>query len=114
MERTLAYAGAEINNRRAIDMAWCEFQHQDWEAIRYWARKVRGQHPDLPLAIDISSSFDWTEPGFQPAISMEQLADEGFKYQFMTLADNHAGRNGSWEFFKDLRERGTAGFEDLQ
>ena len=114
VERTMAYARAEINNRRAIDMAWCEFKDQDWETIVYWARKVRGEHPDLPLAINLSSSFDWTNPSFQPATSMEQLADEGFKYQFMTLADNHAGRNGSWEFFKDIQERGTAAFADLQ
>jgi isocitrate lyase len=45
---------------------------------------------------------------------MEQLADLGFKYMFMTLADNHAGRNGSWEFFLDIRERGIAAFPDLQ
>ena len=114
VERTLAYARAEIGNRRAIDMAWCEFKDQDWETIVYWARKVREVHPDLPLAINLSSSFDWTNPKFQPVISMEQLADEGFKYQFMTLADNHAGRNGSWEFFMDIRDRGTAAFADLQ
>jgi isocitrate lyase len=45
---------------------------------------------------------------------MEQLADLVFKYMFMTLADNHAGRNGSWEFFMDIRERGIAAFPDLQ
>ncbi|PON15691.1 hypothetical protein C2W62_22475 [Candidatus Entotheonella serta] len=33
---------------------------------------------------------------------------------FMTLADNHAGRNGSWEFFMDIRERGIDAFPDLQ
>ena len=114
VERTLAYARAEIHNRRAIDMAWCEFKNQDWEAIVYWARKVRKVHPDLPLAINLSSSFDWTLPRFLPVFSLEQLADEGFKYMFMTLADNHAGRNGSWEFFMDIQRRGTAAFPDLQ
>lgn len=114
VERTLAYARAEIHGRRAIDMAWCEFKDQEWEAITYWARKVRAEHPDLPLAINLSSSFDWTNPKFLPVFSMEQLAEEGFKYQFMTLADNHAGRNGSWEFFKDIRERGTEAFPALQ
>jgi isocitrate lyase len=33
---------------------------------------------------------------------------------FMTLADNHAGRNGSWEFFMDIQKRGTAAFPDQQ
>jgi isocitrate lyase len=98
VERTLAYARAEIHNRRAIDLAWCEFPDQDFEAIRYWATKVRREHPDLGLAINLSSSFDWTDPKHFPLYSMEQLADLGFKYMFMTLADNHAGRNGSWEF----------------
>jgi isocitrate lyase len=112
--RTLAYARAEIHNRRAIDLAWCEFKDQEWDAIVYWARKVRREHPDLPLAINLSSSFDWTNPAFLPVFSMEQLAEEGFKYQFMTLADNHAGRNGSWEFFRDIQQRGTAAFSDLQ
>ena len=45
---------------------------------------------------------------------MEELGDLGFKYMFMTLADNHAGRNGSWEFFMDIRERGINAFPDLQ
>ena len=110
----MAYARAEIHNRRAIDLAWCEFPDQDFEAIAYWANKVRREHPDLGLAINLSSSFDWTDPQHFPLYSMEQLADLGFKYMFMTLADNHAGRNGSWEFFLDLRERGIAAFPDLQ
>lgn len=114
VERTLAYARAEIHNRRAIDLAWCEFPDQDFEAIRYWATKVRREHPDLGLAINLSSSFDWTDPKHFPLYSMEQLADLGFKYMFMTLADNHAGRNGSWEFFMDIQERGIAAFPALQ
>lgn len=114
VERTLAYARAEIHNRRAIDLAWCEFPDQDFAAITYWATKVRKEHPDLGLAINLSSSFDWTDPKHFPLYSMEQLADLGFKYMFMTLADNHAGRNGSWEFFLDIRERGIAAFPDLQ
>ncbi len=114
VQRTLAYARAEIHNRRAIDLAWCEFKDQEWEAIIHWARAVRAEHPDLGLAINLSSSFDWTNPKFLPVFSMEQLAEEGFKYLFMTLADNHAGRNGSWEFFMDIQRRGTAAFPDQQ
>jgi isocitrate lyase len=114
IERTLTYARAEIHNRRAIDLAWCEFKDQDWEAITRWARAVRKEHPDLGLALNLSSSFDWTNPRFRPLFSMEQLADEGFQYLFMTLADNHAGRNGSWRFFRDIQARGTAAFADLQ
>jgi isocitrate lyase len=114
VERTLAYARAEIHNRRAIDLAWCEFPDQDFEAIEYWATRVRQEHPDLGLAINLSSSFDWTKPEHFPLYSMEQLADLGFKYMFMTLADNHAGRNGSWEFFTDIQKRGIDAFPDLQ
>lgn len=114
IERTLAYAQAEIHGRRAIDLAWCEFPNQDFDAMAYWARAVRKEHPDLPLAINLSSSFDWTDPKYLPLFSMEQLADEGIRYMFMTLADNHAGRRGSWEFFKDIQARGTAAFVDLQ
>ncbi|HUJ75542.1 MAG TPA: isocitrate lyase/phosphoenolpyruvate mutase family protein, partial [bacterium] len=113
IERTLAYARAEIHNRRAIDLAWCEFPDQDWDAICHWARAVRKEHPDLDLSINLSSSFDWTNPRFR-AFSMDELADEGFKYLFMTLADNHAGRNGSWEFFKDIQARGTQAFPHMQ
>jgi len=113
IERTLAYARAEIHNRRAIDLAWCEFPNQDWEAIVTWARAVRREHPDLGLALNLSSSFNWTDTRFRP-YTMEQLAEEGFQYMFMTLADNHAGRNGSWAFFQDVRRRGIAAFADLQ
>ena len=114
IERTLAYARAEIHNRRAIDLAWCEFKDQNWDAMTHWARAVRREHPDLPLAINLSSSFDWTDPQFMPLFSMEQLAEEGIKYLFMTLADNHAGRNGSWRFFQDIQTRGTEAFTALQ
>lgn len=75
---------------------------------------MRREHPDLPLAINLSSSFDWTDPRFLPPLSMEQLAAEGFAYLFMTLADNHAGRNGSWAFFRDIQARGTLAFPDLR
>ena len=114
IERTLAYARAEIHNRRAIDLAWCEFKDQNLEDIIAWSRAVRAEHPDLPLAINLSSSFDWTNPAFQPPVTMEQLADEGFRYMFMTLADNHAGRNGSWNFFQDILANGTAAFPRQQ
>ena len=111
--RTLAYAKAEIFNRRAIDLAWCEFPNQNWDAIVYWARAVRKEHPDMGLALNLSSSFDWTDMDYRQ-FTMEQLADEGFKYMFMTLADNHAGRCGSWKFFKDIQARGIAAFAPQQ
>ena len=47
VERTLAYARAEIHNRRAIDLAWCEFPDQDFEAIRYWATPRAPRAPGL-------------------------------------------------------------------
>lgn len=113
IERTLAYARAEIFNRRAIDLAWCEFPNQSWNAIVHWARAVRKEHPDMGLAINLSSSFDWTDMDFDQ-FTMEQLADEGFKYMFMTLADNHAGRCGSWKFFEQIQQHGIAAFAPQQ
>lgn len=113
IERTIAYADLEIHNRRVIDLAWCEFPNQSLETMTYWARAVRKRHPDLPLAINLSSSFDWTNPEFDK-FTFEQLADEGYKYMFMTLADFHSARNGSWIFFNLIQKKGIDAFAEMQ
>lgn len=114
IERTLEYAKLELHNRQVIDMAWCEFPNQDFEAMKFWAKAIRKEHPKMPLAVNLSSSFDWTNPKYRH-FRFEELADLGFKYQFMTLADYHAGRNGSWEFFKNiLTDPQTTEFYALQ
>lgn len=113
ISRTIAYADAKLNGKRVIDLAWCEFPNQDISAMEYWANGVRKVHPDLNLAINLSSSFDWTNESFEK-FTMNDLAKLGYKYQFMTLADFHAGRNGSWKFFKNIQTYGTEAFGPMQ
>lgn len=113
IERTLEYSRMDLHNRQVIDMAWCEFPNQDFEVMKYWAKAIRKEHPKLPLAVNLSSSFDWTNSKYRH-FTFEALADLGFKYQFMTLADYHASRLGAWKFFRDIKILGTNAFSKLQ
>ena len=44
----------------------------------------------------------------------EKLADMGYKYQFITLAGFHALNTSMFEVAKAYKERGMAGYSELQ
>ncbi|GAD76460.1 isocitrate lyase [Vibrio azureus NBRC 104587] len=84
ISRGLAYAPY-------ADLIWCETAKPCLEEARQFAEAIHAQYPDQLLAYNCSPSFNW-EKNLDPqtiAQFQQELADMGYKYQFITLAGIH-------------------------
>jgi isocitrate lyase len=68
------------------------------------------------LAYNCSPSFNWAKymDEKQMLTFREQLAEMGYKFQFITLAGFHALNTAMFELSSAYVERGMAGFSELQ
>lgn len=73
------------------DLVWCETGKPDVGFAREFAQAVRDKNPGQLLAYNCSPSFNWKKNLDDKTIAsfQEQLADMGYKYQFITLAGIH-------------------------
>lgn len=73
------------------DLVWCETGKPDVGFAREFAQAVREKNPGQLLAYNCSPSFNWRKNLDDKTIAsfQEQLADMGYKYQFITLAGIH-------------------------
>jgi isocitrate/methylisocitrate lyase len=90
--RSLAYAPY-------ADVLWFETSTPDLGEAKEFARAVHGRFPGKLLAYNCSPSFNWRKhlddgkiAGFQ-----DQLAEWGYRYQFITLAGFHALNAGMFD-----------------
>ena len=98
------------------DMLWCETSHPDIGEAREFAQAIKAKYPEKLLAYNCSPSFNWASKlnekqmlGFR-----EELASMGYKFQFITLAGFHALNTSMFELAQAYRERGMAGYSELQ
>lgn len=98
------------------DLIWMETSHPDLEQARQFAEGIHAQYPGKLLAYNCSPSFNWASK-----LSMEQmetfreeLAALGYKFQFITLAGFHALNTSMFELAQAYRNRGMAGYSELQ
>ena len=98
------------------DLIWCETAHPDIEEAREFAAAIHEKFPGKLLAYNCSPSFNWKRnlndkqiAGFQ-----EELADMGYKYQFITLAGFHSLNTGMFELALEYRDAGMTAFTRLQ
>ncbi|WP_158147579.1 isocitrate lyase [Vibrio cincinnatiensis] len=84
ISRGLAYAPY-------ADLVWCETAKPDLEEARKFAEAIHAQYPDQLLAYNCSPSFNWEKNLDAETIAkfQQELADMGYKYQFITLAGIH-------------------------
>lgn len=70
------------------DLVWCETAKPDLEEARKFAEAIHAQYPDQLLAYNCSPSFNWEKNTDAETIAkfQQELADIGYKYQFITLA----------------------------
>ena len=68
------------------------------------------------LAYNCSPSFNWAAhlTEMEMETFRENLAEMGYKFQFITLAGFHALNTSMFEISKAYRERGMAGYSALQ
>lgn len=98
------------------DLLWMETSHPDLVVARQFAEAIHAQYPGKMLAYNCSPSFNWAKHLSVAEMEKfrEELAALGYKFQFITLAGFHALNTSMFELASSYRERGMAGFSELQ
>jgi isocitrate lyase len=98
------------------DLVWMETSNPDIGLAREFAAEVHRKHPGKMLAYNCSPSFNWAK--YMNINDMEtfreRIADLGYKFQFITLAGFHALNTSMFELSLAYKQRGMAGFSELQ
>lgn len=98
------------------DLIWCETAHPDIEEARDFASAIHEQFPKKLLAYNCSPSFNWKRnlDDKQIAKFQEDLAEMGYRYQFITLAGFHSLNTGMFELALEYKDAGMTAFTKLQ
>jgi isocitrate lyase len=98
------------------DLLWMETSNPDLGQAREFAQAVHEKYPNKLLAYNCSPSFNWAKYLSENEMETfrEKIADMGYKFQFITLAGFHALNTSMFELAMAYRERGMAGFSQLQ
>lgn len=98
------------------DIIWMETSHPDLSVAKQFAEAIHTVYPGKLLAYNCSPSFNWSKHLSEKEMETfrEELAALGYKFQFITLAGFHALNTSMFELSKAYKERGMAGFSQLQ
>ena len=98
------------------DMIWCETSHPDVDEAREFARGIHSEFPGKWLAYNCSPSFNWKQHMDEQAMAgfQENLAEMGYKFQFVTLAGWHALNATMFELAHEYRDSGMLAYSRLQ
>ncbi len=98
------------------DLLWMETSRPDIGQAREFAQAIHEKFPGKLLAYNCSPSFNWAAnlSEKQMLTFREDLAELGYRFQFITLAGFHALNTSMFELSKAYRERGMAGYSSLQ
>lgn len=109
ISRGLAYAPY-------ADLIWMETSKPQLAEAQAFAEAIHAKFPGKMLAYNCSPSFNWAANlGAEEMLTFrENLADLGFKFQFITLAGFHALNTSMFELASAYRKRGMAGYSELQ
>lgn len=98
------------------DLLWWETSRPDLNEARQFAEAIHREFPGKALAYNCSPSFNWeanldsaTIAGFQ-----SDLAEMGYRFQFVTLAGFHSLNHSMFELACGYRDRGMAAYSELQ
>ena len=107
--RALAYAPY-------ADLLWCETSTPDLEEAAQFAEAVHAQYPGKLLAYNCSPSFNWKKHLDDKAIAsfQQELADLGYKFQFVTLAGFHAVCSSMFDLARGYADEGMSAYVRLQ
>lgn len=98
------------------DLIWMETSNPDLGMAREFAQAIKEKYPDQMLAYNCSPSFNWAKhlTEIQMETFREDLAEMGYKFQFITLAGFHAMNTSMFELSKAYKAKGMAGYSALQ
>ena len=98
------------------DMVWCETAEPDLAEARAFADAIHRQYPGKYLAYNCSPSFNWRRKLSEAELErfQDDLADMGYKFQFITLAGFHALNFGMFDLAHAYRRHGMLAYSSLQ
>ena len=98
------------------DLLWMETSNPDLGLAKEFADAIREKYPEQMLAYNCSPSFNWAAKLSVKEMETfrEKLAEFGYKFQFITLAGFHALNTSMFELSKAYKNRGMAGYSELQ
>jgi len=98
------------------DLLWMETSNPDLGQAREFAQAIHEKYPGKLLAYNCSPSFNWAAHLSQAEMLRfrENLAELGYKFQFITLAGFHALNSSMFELAAAYRDHGMAGYSALQ
>jgi isocitrate lyase len=107
--RALAYAPY-------ADLLWCETSTPDLDEAAQFAEAVHVRFPGKLLAYNCSPSFNWKKHLDDKTIAafQRELADMGYKFQFVTLAGFHAVCESMFDLASGYARRGMSAYVELQ
>lgn len=109
ISRGLAYAPY-------ADLLWCETAKPDLDEARKFAEAIHAKYPGKLLAYNCSPSFNWKKNLDDDTIAkfQKELADMGYKFQFITLAGVHNMWYHMFELAHDYARNDMAAYVKLQ
>ena len=107
--RALAYAPY-------ADLLWCETSTPGLDEAAAFAEAVHAQYPGKLLAYNCSPSFNWRKHLDDKTIASFQgeLAEMGYRFQFVTLAGFHAVCASMFDLARGYAEEGMSAYVRLQ
>jgi isocitrate lyase len=107
--RSLAYAAY-------ADLLWWETSEPDLGEAERFADAIHRQFPGKMLAYNCSPSFNWRKKLAPERLASFQrdIAQMGYRFQFVTLAGFHSLNLAMFELARDYCERGMAAYCELQ
>ena len=98
------------------DMIWCETSEPDVDEARAFAAGIHRVHPGKLLAYNCSPSFNWRRKLTEQQLErfQDELADMGYKFQFITLAGFHALNYSMFDLAQGYRRHGMLAYSQLQ
>ena len=107
--RALAYAPY-------ADLLWCETSTPGLDEAAAFAEAVHARYPGKLLAYNCSPSFNWRKHLDDKTIASFQgeLAEMGYRFQFVTLAGFHAVCASMFDLARGYAEEGMSAYVRLQ
>ncbi|MCQ3802732.1 MAG: isocitrate lyase [bacterium] len=109
IERSLAYAPY-------ADILWCETPEPDLQDAARFAEAIHAKFPGKLLAYNCSPSFNWRQHLSNDEIArfQDDLAELGYKFQFITLAGWHSVNYHTFDLARAYGAEGMAAYSRLQ
>ena len=98
------------------DLLWVETGEPDIALAREFAAAIHAEFPGKLLAYNCSPSFNWKRhlSDAEIATFQQELADLGYKFQFITLAGFHALNHSMFDLARGYAERAMSAYVQLQ